>query len=147
MMWPLFLLLALLLLGFALIYIFKPVYNDHKITKGVYNRDICSHQYLFRVEKSLDEIVQLLAKNNAYDTLDYAYDPNTNVITFEKQISYNLRITPQGAHCILTVTQKNIFHSKSNVPFGINTFFIQKLDAVPIPYYDQEADSEDTTKG
>ena len=124
------------LIPIVLFLIFKPVLRERKISNGIRNQDAFSQNYLFKINYSKQEFLRRIEISNVTDSMDYAFDNNTMIITFSKFIAklpYTVTIKELENGCYIRLT-KNVFFGRSNIPYYINEFMIKKFDAELLPY-------------
>ena len=131
---------AILVIVFVLLvlcFIFYPVYNDKKARNNVMNFDTFSKNFSFVLDCSKEKAIELLLQKSVADTLNYSFDQNSMIIQFEHLnaiIEYQLMFYTFENRTFLKVTRIQMIHDKSNIPFIINRFFIEKCGAEPVDY-------------
>ena len=133
-----FVILLIVMLPFVLLLILKPVYNDKKARGKVINFDSFLKNYSFVLDCSQNDAVYLLSKKNAKDTLNYTFRQSSMIIRFEylnASIEYQLSFYIIDNKTYLEASQLHFMVEKSNIPFMINRFFIEKIGATPIDYH------------
>lgn len=122
----------------ALYIILKPYFIDKNIRNNIDNFDTFMMNYVFIVNDSKHNIIKKLSIHNIYDKPNYTYDVENQIICFNyltADIKYKLEfISADSTHIYLLVSQIYILHSKSNIPYMINTFFTNKINAQPFDY-------------
>lgn len=119
--------------------ILKPVYDNYKSTDGIVNTDVFSREFVFKADKSREEIVRLLSVTNEYDEPQGIYNAKSETLTLSglgATIKYKIAITEKEGYCIIRVKQITIIHRRSNLPYHLNRFIIRKLGAEPIPFFE-----------
>ena len=125
------------LIPIALFLILKPMLRERKISNGIRNQDTLSQNYLFKINYSKQEFLRRIELSNVTDSMDYAFDNNTMVITFSKfnaEIPYTVTIKESENGCYIRLTKNGFFSERSNIPSYINEFMIKKFDAELLPY-------------
>lgn len=121
----------------ALFIIFKPIITDKKIRKGIRNSDSLMQHYSFLLYCTQSEAIEQLSYGNVNDILAYSFDKKSLTIVFERfstSITCRLSFYNVGGKSYLKVSRMNFLHSRSNIPFLLNRFFIEKIAAEPIDY-------------
>ena len=114
-----------------------PMLEDQKSRGNVKNSDALSKNYCFLLKSnSYDTICEL--KNNKTDgKLKYAFDESSLLISFSHLgaiMGYQLSFIEYDGRTYLNVSQTKLLNPRSNIPLMINTFFVNKLDAIPFNY-------------
>lgn len=124
----------------------KPAFDDKKARKGVPNSDTFMNNYVYLLHTDIQEAIAKLFVPNAKDPLLYSFDHQSLTITFTEfitttftefnaSIKYNLTFYTIDHTTYLKVSLASFFYSRwTIIPYKINSFFIQKLDAVPVVY-------------
>lgn len=135
---PIFIVLFFIVIFSIVLYIlFIQAIKQSKLLNGVVNYDMFMRKFVFRVNASQAAIIERLKLPNINDKLNYQFNENTAIITFEKygaQISYKLMIEDFGEYCVLKTEQISLIAERSQIPHDINAFWIQKLDAIPLEF-------------
>ena len=121
----------------ALFVIFKPVIKDKKARKNVKNFDFFTQHYSFLLNCSQNEAIQRLSTKNTNDILEYSFDNKMLTICFsplKANIEYQLSFYCIKNTTYLRVSRVKFLYERSNIPYMINSFFIEKIDAKPIDY-------------
>ncbi|MBQ3330671.1 MAG: hypothetical protein IJG87_05785 [Ruminococcus sp.] len=132
-----FIILFVACVPLVLLIIFVPVIKDKKARNGVTNYDTFSKNYSFVLDCSKEKAIELLLQKSVADTLNYSFDQNSMIIQFEHLnaiIEYQLMFYTFENRTFLKVTRIQMIHDKSNIPFMINRFFIEKCGAEPVDY-------------
>ena len=125
------------LIPIALFLILKPMLRERKISNGIRNQDTLSQNYLFKINYSKQEFLRRIEISNVTDSMDYAFDNNTMVITFSKhnaKIPYTVTIKESENGCYIRLTKKVFISDRGIIPYQINEFMIKKFDAELLPY-------------
>lgn len=115
----------------------KPGFDDKKARKGVPNSDTFMNNYVYLLHTDIQEAIAKLFVPNAKDPLLYSFNHQSLTITFTEfnaPIKYNLTFYTIDHTTYLKVSRASFFYSRCTIPYKINSFFIQKLDAVPVVY-------------
>ena len=117
-------------------------YRSHKnYSNGIANHDTNFREFVYRVDKSSDEIWQSLKCSNTYTATKYRFNEPDNTIVFYSElpdgyldITYGIYVFEHEGYCILKVVQRNHFWEKNKYTLLQNEFWNQLLGAMPIPY-------------
>jgi hypothetical protein len=125
------------LIPIVLFFILKLMFRERKISNGIRNQDTLSQNYLFKINYSKQEFLRRIEISNVTDSMDYAFDNNTMVITFSKfnaKIPYTVTIKESENGCYIRLIKNGFISDRSNIPYYINEFMIKKFDAELLPY-------------
>lgn len=118
--------------------ILKPYFIDKKTRNNIINFDSFMNNYIFVVNENIQNIIERLSIHNVYDKLEYTFDTEDLTICFKHltvKLQYQLQFISTTNSCTyLLVSKVYLVHGKSNIPFMINDFFINKLNAQPLDY-------------
>jgi len=117
--------------------IFVPVIKDKKARNGVMNYDTFSKNYSYLLNCSQENATDLLSKKSEKDILNYLFDQNALIIQFEHSgvtVDYQLSFYTIDNKTFMRATKMDLIHDKTNIPFMVNTFFINKIGAEPVDY-------------
>lgn len=128
-----FIILFLLVLGIII-----PIYKRHyKATGSVINYDATMRKFVYKVNLSGEDIINVLKTKNDIDELSCAFDFDRSVIKFSEYGSYReyfFQIQECNGFSILRLKQVEVLGMRSHVPFKLNPFIVSKLQAEIIPY-------------
>ena len=128
-----FVILVPLVLGIII-----PIYKSHnKVTGGVINYDSNMRKFVYKVNLSSEDIINLLKTKNDVDELSCTFDFDKSVIKFSEYGSnrdYYYRIQECNGFSILRLEQVELIGMQSHVPYKLNPFIVSKLQAEIIPY-------------
>lgn len=122
----------------VLLLIFIPVIKDNKARNGVTNFDTFSRNYSYLLNCSQENATDLLSKKSEKDILNYLFDQNALIIQFEHSgvtVDYQLSFYTIDNKTFMRATKMDLIHDKTNIPFMVNTFFINKIGAEPFDYH------------
>jgi len=122
----------------VLLLIFMPVIKDKKVRNGVVNTDTFSRNYTYVLSRSKEIVIGLLSQKSDGDIIDYSFDQSTMIIRFRNLIAtidYQLSFYSIDNKTFLKVSQIQLVYDKSNIPYMINRFFIEKIGAEPVDYH------------
>ena len=132
-----FTLLLILAFPLALYIIFKPVMDDKKVRHHIENSDLFNRHYCFLLTQNQTDAIRQLSIHNIYDTLEYKFDADQKIIVFfhsGASIQHQISFFIFENKTYLKVSRVRFLHSKSNIPYKINKFFMEKIGAVPVDY-------------
>lgn len=132
--------LFIILFGLALLYIIKFEFTKkHREADRVRNTNWPITAYLYRLPITKEDSLERLRLPSVQDELQYSFDPDNLIITFFKHSAsrtFQLVYLDFEGQLYLKLENKDTTFMNDRVYFGINLFCIEKLGAVPVPYYD-----------
>jgi len=117
-----------------------PTYKSHyKATGNIINYDATMRKFVFKVNLSSEDIINLLKIKNDIDELSCTFDFDKSVITFSEYGShrdYNFQVQECNGFSILKLEQVSLIGMSSHVPYKLNPFMfmVSKLQAELIPF-------------
>ena len=127
------LILIPLVLGYAI-----PIYKNHsKVTGNIINYDSTMRKFVYKINLSYQQVVDLLNTKNDVDELLCAFDFENAVIRFSEYGShrdYHFRVLECNGFSILKLEQVSLIGMSSFVPYKLNPFIVSKLQAEIIPF-------------
>ncbi len=128
-----FVILIPLILGIII-----PIYKSHnKVTGGIINYDSTMRKFVYKVNLSGEDIIRLLKIKNDADELSCTFDFDRSVINFSEYGSnreYYFQIQECNGFSILRLEQVVLIGTQSYVPFKLNLFIVNKLQAEIVPF-------------
>lgn len=128
-----FVILVPLVLGIII-----PIHKSHnKITVDIINYDSTMRKFVYKVNLSSEDIINLLNTKNVSDELSCTFDFNKSVIKFSEYGSnkeYYFQVQECNGFSILRLEQVALTGIQSQVPYKLNPFIVSKLQAEIIPY-------------
>ena len=128
-----FIILFLLVLGISI-----PIYKRHyKATGSNINYDATMRKFVYKVNLSGEDIINVLKIKNDIDELSCTFDFDRSVIKFSEYGSYRkyfFQIQECNGFSILRLKQVEVLGMSSWLPFKLNPFIVSKLQAEIIPY-------------
>lgn len=128
-----FVILVPLVLGIII-----PIHKSHnKITGDIINYDSTMRKFVYKVNLSSEDIINLLNTKNDSDELSCTFDFNKSVINFSEYGSnkeYYFQVQECNGFSILRLEQVALTGIQSQVPYKLNPFIVSKLQAEIIPY-------------
>ncbi len=114
------------------------IYKEHKkATDGIINYDSTMRRFVYKIKLSKQEIIDLLNTKNDADELSCIFDFEESIITFSEYGSrrnYYYQIQECADFSILRLEQVELFGMQSHVPYKLNPFLVEKLQAQIIPF-------------
>ena len=115
-----------------------PIHKSHnKVTDGIINYDSTMRKFVYKVNLSSEDIINLLKTKNDVDELSCSFDFNRSVINFSEYGSnreYYFQVQECNGFSILRLEQVALIGMQSHVPYKLNPFIVSKLQAEIIPY-------------
>ena len=111
--------------------------NHNKTTNGIINYDSTMKKFVYKIHLSDPQIVTLLNTKNVTDELTCTIDSERSVIRFSEYGShrdYRFRIQEYGDFSVLQLEQIALIGMQSAVPYKLNPFMVNKLQAEIIPF-------------
>ncbi len=115
-----------------------PIYkNHHKATGDIINYDSSMRKFVYKVYLSREEIIKALKIKNVRDVLTCTLDLDRSVIRLEEYGSrreYYFDVQEEDRFSILKLEQVALIGMQSYVPYKLNCFMINKINAEIIPF-------------
>ncbi len=115
-----------------------PVYKSHyKATGGIINYDTTMRKFVYKVNLSSEDMINLLKIKNDIDELSCTFDFDKSVIKFSDYGShrdYYFQVEECNGFSILKLEQVDLIGMSSHVPYKLNPFMVHKLQAEIIPF-------------
>lgn len=128
-----FVILIPLVLGIVL-----PIYKSHnKATAGIINYDSTMRKFIYKVNTSKEDVINLLKIKNDADELSCTVDCERSVISFVECGSnreYYFQVLECKDFSVLRLEQVALIGMQSHVPYKLNAFMVSKLHAEVIPF-------------
>ena len=120
-------------------------YKKH--SGGVVNHDAGLREFLYKTDKSGDEIWDILKLHTVHTPIKYRVDDASQRIVFYSELpdgyldmTYRICVFEHEEYNILKVAQENHFLEKNKFALLQNEFWHQLLGATPIPYVGSRCD-------
>jgi len=127
-----------IILVFIVLGIIIPIYKSHhKATGSIANYDSTMRKFVYKVNLSRDDIINLLKIKNDVDELSCTFDVDKSVIKFSEYGShrdYYFQVQECNGFSILKLEQVSLIGMSSHVPYKLNPFMVSKLQAEIIPF-------------
>ncbi len=115
-----------------------PIYKSHyKATGGIINYDATMRKFVYKVNRSSEDIINLLKIKNDIDELSCTFDFDKSVIRFSdygSYIDYYFRVQECNGFSVLMLEQVSLIGMSSHIPYKLNPFMVDKLQAEIIPF-------------
>lgn len=115
-----------------------PIYQNHsKSTGGIINYDPTMKKFVYKVNLSKQQVVNLLNVSNEIDELSCTIDDQKSIIRFSEYGSYKdyyFQVIECNDFSILRLESVTFIGMQSHVPYKLNPFMINKLRAEIIPF-------------
>ena len=115
-----------------------PIYKEHsKVTGGIINYDSTMRKFVYKINLSSQEIIDLLNAKNDIDELSCSFDFEKAIIRFSEYSShrdYYFQIQECSGFSILKLEQVELIGMSSHVPYKLNPFIVSKLQAEIVPF-------------
>ncbi len=115
-----------------------PIYKKHSsVTGGIINYDSGMRKFVYKVNLSYQQVVDLLNTKNDVDELSCAFDFEKSVIRFSGYGShrdYYFQVQECSDFSILRLEQVALIGMQSHVPYKLNPFIVGKLQAEIVPF-------------
>lgn len=110
-----------------------PIYKKHSsVTGGVINYDSNMRKFVYKVNLSYQQVVDLLNTKNVVDELSCTFDFDKAIIRFSEYGShrnYYFQVLECSGFSILKLEQVELIGMSSHVPYKLNPFIVSKLQA------------------
>lgn len=115
-----------------------PIYKNHsKVTNGIINYDSTMKIFVYKINLSNQQIVNLLNTKNEVDELSCTFDFEKSVIRFSDYGSYRdyyFQVQECGDFSILRLVEVSLIEGSSLVSYKLNPFMVGKLQAEIVPF-------------
>lgn len=113
-----------------------------RTTKGIVNYDMIMQSFVYRTALLAGELIAKLRIPNIHDEMKYELSEDLRTITFMMDLgeveSCDLYIEPCENGCLFCVrrTKPYAMNNVKDLPYLMNLFWINKVQAEPIDYYE-----------
>ena len=115
-----------------------PIYKEHRrASGGVINYDFAMRKFVYKINLSYQQAVDLLSLKNDVDELSCTFDFEKAIIRFSEYCShrdYYFQIQECSGFSILKLEQVELIGMSSHVPYKLNPFIVSKLQAEIVPF-------------
>ena len=145
--------LILLLIAAGFYFLISVCSKARRRLNGVENYDAFQQRFVYRIDLPIEKTMERLRRPSIYDSEGYEFSDDLKKITFSGTLGpCELNIEPQTDGCILFV---RMFEPNRRVMGNgpaydlMNEFWIRKLQAKPIDFYDwlRSRNENDTGNG
>ena len=110
-----------------------PIDKKHRsVTGGIINYDSTMRKFVYKINLSYQQVVDLLNEKNDVDELSCTFDFDRAIIRFSEYGShreYYFQIQECSDFSILRLEQVELIGMQSQIPYKLNPFFVSKLQA------------------
>ena len=117
-------------------------YKKH--SNGILNHDASLRRFVYKTDKSADEIWDALKRPNIHTPMKYRFNDADRTVVFCSElpdgyldITYRLYVSEYEGYSILKVVQADHLLEKNKYALLQNEFWCKRLDATPIPYFER----------
>jgi len=110
-----------------------------KTTGGIINHDSTMRKFVYKINLSNKDIIDLLKTKNISDELSCSFDFDKSVIRLSEYGShrdYYFQVEEYDNFSVLKLEQVAFIGMKSSVPYKLNPFMVSKLQAEIVPFSD-----------
>ena len=115
-----------------------PIYKKHgSVTGGIINYDTTMRKFVYKINLSYQQAVDLLSLENDVDELSCTFDFEKAIIRFLEygsQRDYYFQIQECSGFSILKLEQVELIGMSSHIPYKLNLFIVSKLQAEIVPF-------------
>ena len=115
-----------------------PIYKKHRsVTAGIINYDSSMRKFVYKVNLSYQQVIDLLNTKNDVDELSCTFDFDKEIIRFSEYGShrnYYFEVRECKGFSILKLEQVELICMSSRVPYKLNPFLVSKLQAEIVPF-------------
>lgn len=115
-----------------------PIYKNHRnVTGGIINYDSSMRKFVYKINLSYQQAVDLLNTKNDVDELSCTFDFDKATIRFSEygsQRDYYFQIQECDSFSILRLEQVELIGMQSHIPYKLNPFLVSKLQAEIVPF-------------
>ena len=129
-----FFFVILIPLGFGIII---PIYKKHSSVTCVINYDSNMKKFVYKVNLSYQQVVDLLSTKNDVDELSCTFDFDNAIIRFSEYGShrnYYFQVEECSDFSIIKLEQVDLIGMSSHIPYKLNPFIVSKLRAEIVPF-------------
>ena len=128
-----FIILIPLVLGIII-----PIYKNHSnVTGDIINYDFTMRKFVYKINLSCQQAVDLLSTKNVFDELSCTFDFDKAIIRFSEygsQRDYYFQVQEFEDFSVLKLEQVNLIGMQSHIPYKLNSFMVSKLQAEIVPF-------------
>ena len=128
-----FIILVPLILGIII-----PIYKNHsKVCGGIINYDSTMRKFVYKVNLTYKQTVDLLNTKSDADELSCTFDLDKAIIRFSEYGShrnYYFQVLKYSGFSILRLEQVELIGISSHIPYKLNPYMVSKLNAEIVPF-------------
>ena len=115
-----------------------PIYKNHNsVTKGVVNYDSTMRKFVYKVNLSNQQVIDLLNTKRDVDELSCTFDYEKSIVRFSdfgSHRDYYFQHYECSGFSILRLEQVELIGMQSHIPYKLNPFIVCKLQAEIVPF-------------
>ena len=115
-----------------------PIYKKNSsVTGGIINYDSGMRKFVYKVNLSYPQMIDLLNTKNDGDELSCTFDFDKAIVRFSEYGShrnYYFQVQEYSGFSILKLEQVELIGMSSHVPYKLNPFIVSKLQAEIVPF-------------
>jgi len=115
-----------------------PIYKNHNsVTGKTINYDSSMKKYVYRINLTYSQIIDLLSNKSDLDILSCAFDFERSVIRFSDYTGYKdycFHIQEFNGFCIMRLEQSSSIGLPNQISYQLNPFMVAKLQAELVPF-------------
>lgn len=126
----------------VIINLFSNTGGNSNYSNGINNHDTTMREFVYKVNKTQDEILSELKNKHSDSKLKFEYNEKDELINFYTEypderikVAYCFEIKEYVDFSILRVWRKNLFQERNMYMYYLNEFWHKKINAEPIPYF------------
>ncbi|MBQ8399273.1 MAG: hypothetical protein IJX08_04810 [Clostridia bacterium] len=129
----------IMLLGIALVLgIVIPIFKNHSnVSDGIVNYDAMMRKFVYKVPFSKQEILRILQEHRDVDELSCEFQMERSVVKISEYYSnreYFFTVQECDGYSILRLDQVSSMSMQGHVPYKLNPFMVEKLNAQLLPF-------------
>lgn len=115
-----------------------PIYKEHRSASGgVINYDFAMRKFVYKIDLSYQQVIDLLNTKNDVDELSCTFDLDKATVRFSEYGSsrdYRFYVQKCDGFSLLKLEQVDLLGMQSHVPYRLNPFLVSKLQAEIVPF-------------
>ena len=118
--------------------IILPVYKNHNsVTAGIINYDSNMRKFVYKINLTYQQMIDLLNTNNYVDDLSCTFDfdkETVRISDYSSHRDYYFQVLECGDYLILRLEQVELIGMQSHIPYKLNPFIVSKFEAEIVPF-------------
>ena len=114
-----------------------PIFKAHRESTGkTVNHDAFMRKFVYKINREPDDIISILRDCNEFDDLTFEFESDRSVVLISEygsHLKYMIRFRKIADYWILSLEQTELIGG-SRIPYKLNPFMIQKLQAEIVPF-------------